>query len=212
MQWVSGAMKKTSLLLAAVVIALGAQAKATDITFNFQENGSNVALGPVNNFTESGFTLTASGFFKAGGPTTLYAKNLGGDEVGLGLTHDPSTQNEITTDDFIQLTLPTTPPSTATMALLASVQVGEQALVFFNTVPGTLAGAVLIGTITNADGSVTIPAGDQTGFIDVTAGAGNVLLAGFTVTTPSVPDGGTTLMLLGSALGGLGLVRRFFWR
>lgn len=30
--------------------------------------------------------------------------------------------------------------------------------------------------------------------------------------TPSVPDGGSTLMLLGSALGGLGLVRRFFVR
>ena len=26
------------------------------------------------------------------------------------------------------------------------------------------------------------------------------------------PDGGTTLMLLGSAFTGLGLVRRFFWR
>src|SRR5262249_41993199 len=29
---------------------------------------------------------------------------------------------------------------------------------------------------------------------------------------PSVPDGGTTLMLLGSALSALGLARRFFWR
>jgi hypothetical protein len=28
----------------------------------------------------------------------------------------------------------------------------------------------------------------------------------------NVPDGGTTLMLLGSALSGLGLARRFFWR
>ena len=34
------------------------------------------------------------------------------------------------------------------------------------------------------------------------------------VNTPPVtaPDGGTTLMLLGSALSGLGLARRFFWR
>lgn len=31
-------------------------------------------------------------------------------------------------------------------------------------------------------------------------------------TPPSAPDGGTTLMLLGSALSGLGLARRFFWR
>ena len=31
-------------------------------------------------------------------------------------------------------------------------------------------------------------------------------------TVVTVPDGGTTLMLLGTALSGLGLARRFFWR
>jgi protein with PEP-CTERM/exosortase system signal len=87
------------------------------------------------------------------------------------------------------------------------VQQGEQAKVFFTTTPGSLTGATLIGTVTNADGSITVPAGDQTGFIDITAGVANVLLEGATITT-SVPDGGSTIALLGVALGGIEGVRR----
>jgi hypothetical protein len=196
------------MALAGAVVALATQANATTITYNFQENGSNLDLGPTSTFTEGGFSLTASGFLTSGGATDLYAKNLGGDEIGLGTTIDPSHQNEIVTTDFIQLTLPTTPPSTATLALLASVQNGEQALVYFTTTAGSLAGATLIGTITNADGSVTIPAGDQTGFIDITAGKANVLLAGFQVTTPTVPDGGSAVALLGIALAAIEGLRR----
>jgi len=47
---------------------------------------------------------------------------------------------------------------------------------------------------------------------DILAGNGNT--GDVDVNTPpnNVPDGGTTLMLLGSALSGLGLARRFFWR
>ena len=38
------------------------------------------------------------------------------------------------------------------------------------------------------------------------------LVTGYATNGGSVPDGGTTVMLLGSALGGLGLLRRFFRR
>jgi VPDSG-CTERM motif len=41
---------------------------------------------------------------------------------------------------------------------------------------------------------------------------GSTGFAGENGQATTVPDGGTTLMLLGSALSGLGLVRRFFWR
>ena len=87
------------------------------------------------------------------------------------------------------------------------MQTGESAQVFFTTTPGTLAGATLIGTVSNANGSISIPAGDQTGFIDITAGAANVLLAGAQITT-SVPDGGSTVALLGVALTAVEGVRR----
>jgi len=199
--------KFTTMIMAlAAMGALATQANA--ITFDFQSNGSNVPLGPTSTFTVGGFSLTASGFLTNGTPTILYAKNLGASETGLGTTADPSGQNEIFTGDFIQLTLPTTPPSNFTMVLLASVQVGEQALVYFTTTPGTLSGATLIGTITNADGSVTIPAGDQTGFIDITAGAANIHLESATIS--SVPDSGSAVALLGIALAGIEGVRRAF--
>ena len=193
------------MALAAIGAGLATQAKA--VNFTFQENGSNIDLGPTSTFTSGGFSLTASGFLTAGGTTNLFAKDLGGTETGLGTVSDPSGQHEIVTTNFVQLTLPTAPPSNFSMVLLTSVQPGESAQVFFTTTPGTLAGATLIGTVSNANGSISIPAGDQTGFIDVTAGAANVLLAGAQITT-SVPDGGSTVALLGVALTAVEGVRR----
>jgi hypothetical protein len=195
------------MALAALGVALATQANAATITYSFQENGSNLALGPTSTFTESGFSLTASGFLTSGATTNLYAKSLGGDEIGLGTTSDPSGQHEIVTTNFIQLTLPTKPASNFQLVLLASVQQGEQAKVFFTHTAGTLAGATPIGTITNADGSIPIPAGDQTGgFIDITAGAANVLLHGAQFTT-AVPEP-SSLAFLALGAGGIFTLRR----
>ena len=198
--------KFTTMIMAlAAMGALATQANA--VTFTFQENGSNVDLGPTSTFTVGGFSLTASGFLTSGGPTDLFAKFTLGNPSETGLGTNIDAEKEVNTTDFIQLTLPTTPPSNFNMVLLASVQFGEQAKVYFTTTPGTLTGATLIGTITNADGSVTIPAGDQTGFIDITAGAANILLESATI---SVPDSGSAVALLGIALAGIEGVRRAF--
>jgi hypothetical protein len=164
-------------------------------------------LGPTATFTEGGFSLKASGFLTSGATTHLYAKSLGGDEIGLGTTSDPSGQHEIVTTNFIQLMLPTTPLSNLQLVFLASVQNSEQAKVFFTHTAGTLTGATLIGTITNADGSIPIPAGDQTGgFIDITAGAANVLLHGAQITT-AVPEP-SSLAFLALGAGGILTLRR----
>jgi hypothetical protein len=199
------------LALAAMGVALATQANADTITFNFQENGSNLNLGPTSTFTENSVVvgpvhLTASGFLTAGGPTDLYAKNLGAGETGLGTPHDPSGINEIVTDDFVQLTLPTMPSSTFNMVLASSVEPVEQELVYFNTVSGTLTGATLIGTLTS-DGTVTVPAGDQLGFIDITAGKGHVLLGSATVTVVPEP---CSLAFLALGAGSLLTLRRRF--
>jgi hypothetical protein len=194
------------MALAGMWAALATQANAT--TFNFQENGPG-DLGATSTFTEDGFSLTASGFLTSGGTTNLFSKNLGAGEIGLGTTTDPSGQHEIVFTNFVQLTLPTTPPSNFQLVIGGSVTNGETMQVFFTTTAGTLTGATLIGTISSTGGTLAIPAGDQTGFIDITAGkAGdNVLLASAEFST-TVPDGGSTVAFLGMALAGLEGVRR----
>jgi hypothetical protein len=94
------------------------------------------------------------------------------------------------------------------MILAASVQPGESALIYFTTISGSLTGATIIGTITTEGGSVTIPAGDQVGYIDITAGSYNVLLQSATFIPTTVPDTGSTVALLGVALVGIGGLRR----
>ncbi len=200
--------KFTTMIMAlAAMGALATQANA--VTFDFQSNGQNVNLGPTSTFTVGGFSLTASGFLVAGGTADLFSKFTSGDptETGLGFAIDPTlptNQHEIVNTDFIQLTLPTVPPSNFNEVLVASVQPGETALVYFSTTPGSFAGATLLGTLTG-NGSIIIPPGDQTGFIDITAGTGNVLLESVTI---SVPDSGSAVALLGIALAGIEGVRR----
>lgn len=66
--------------------------------------------------------------------------------------------------------------------------------------PGVILG--LVWYIGNLSGDITIPATTGTGFN----------LIGWTLFgpgVPGVPDGGTTVMLLGTALGALGMARRF---
>jgi hypothetical protein len=199
--------KLTPVVMGLVGMGFALATQANAQSFNFQENGSNLDLGPTSTFTEGGISLTANGFLTSGGPTDLYAKNLAGDEIGLGTNIDPSGQHEIITTDFVQLTLPTAPPTNFQMIISGSVTGNETELVYFTTTPGTLAGATLIGTITTSGGSVTVPAGDQTGFVDVTAGSGNVLLSSATVS--AVPESGSlTLLCVGLAVMGIAGLRR----
>ncbi len=197
--------KLTIIIMVLAGLTLSLQANATTITYNFQENGPG-DLGATSTFTESGFSLTASGFLTSGGTVDLFAKNLGAGEIGLGTTGDPSGQHEIVTSDFVQLTLPTTPPSNFQMVIGGSVTNGETMQVWFTTTAGTL-GGTLLGTITATGGTVTVPSTDQSGFIDITAGNGNVLLSSVTIST-TVPDGGSAVALLGIALAAIEGVRR----
>ena len=81
------------------------------------------------------------------GPVQLFGKNLNGDELGLGLTNDPTGENEITTTSFIQLDLSKLVLSSLAMSFSAnSTTNGEGWQVFGTNTAGTL-------------GSGTIPAG-----------------------------------------------------
>ena len=174
-----------------------AAAGANTITFTFLEDGPGDLGSPTRTFTDSGISLTAT----SSGPN-LYAKTGGGDENGLGLLG--TLDNEITPKTFIQLTVPTSPISSLKLIFLGSVQSGEIADIYFSPTLGSL--GTLIGTV-GSDGSFDISAIGP-GYIGITGGGtggANVLLDSVTAT---IPDGGTTVALLGSALTLLGVFRR----
>lgn len=191
---------KKSFLAVVAVIALGTVAQATPVTFTFLENGGNVNLGTSSTFTEGSSQLEAWALGSA--PGDLYAKNHGGDENGLGLTSDPTHDNEITAGQFVQV-----------LGLngfdITSITIGSDtppdgAAIYWSSTAGT-GGLHLIGDFFS-DQSVNVSAfaGD---YITMGATGGNVLFDSATG-VQTVPDGGSTVLLLGSVLTGLGLIKR----
>ena len=97
-------------------------------------------------------------------------------------------------------------PSAAALALRGkgTIDLGTQGTYhyLFAHYGGPRGGFAEVWYVGNLSGSISIPA---IGFGHGLSGWGL-----FTATGGAVPDGGTTAMLLGAALGALGMVRRFF--
>jgi hypothetical protein len=96
-------MKKL-LTTVAMLAAFTVSASATTISWNFGEHGFG-ALPNVQAFDSGGFFLSARGFDPSDHGTALFSKNGGTNEVGLGLVDDPSHEDEITGNNFIQLNM-----------------------------------------------------------------------------------------------------------
>jgi hypothetical protein len=192
-------MKIKNLIAITAVLSLGISAQAVTLNYTFLENGTGT-LGSSSTFTEGGYSIIATGV-----NDTLYGKNAGAGENGLGMTTD--TDHEITSAAWVQLDVSQLVGSSLATIFLSSVQSGETAKIWASNANGSLGS--LISTIA-ADGSLDITSYLASyRYIDVTAGSGNVLVAALTANAPSrVPDGGTTVAMLGSALAALGLIRR----
>jgi hypothetical protein len=120
------------------------------------------------------------------------------------------------------------------MALGTSDKADGQTYFRSNNSFGSLAPAVLAGHVNGTSTSINLGAGgtylylfakydgpnygsevwyvgDLSGIITIPATAGGYGLSGWTLfgSAGSVPDGGTTVMLLGAALGALGMARRY---
>lgn len=191
-------MKNKWFLTTLACMAIGCAAQAATVTWDFQDHGTGDLGVTTDTFTSTapGTVITAT----SSGPN-LFVKNDGGDEMGLGLAR--TLDNEINVGQYIALVLPTVPSSTVTGTLIASVQLGESAEVWWGATPGTK--TTLLGTVSDSDNSVTFS--ETTGAITIFATAGNVLLASVSADV-TVPDGGTTVALLGCAMAALGLIRR----
>ena len=204
-------MAQTFLRLVVLLSLILVPAFADTIaTWDFSNFGNNVDLGASMVFAPSSGgsspTITATAF--NGGD--LFYKNTGSGEAGLGLTGDPTGQNEIfhldatgaAASDFIQLDVSALIAAgfTNTTFFMMNSTGGDAWQENACAVSGSLCSNAT-HTGGNDDGtkiSVTLDAGHP--FLDFEATSGNVLVAEFGATQPTTVPEPATLVLLGSAL------------
>jgi len=138
------------------------------------------------------------------GPGTphLYGKNSGGDELGLGLTSDPSGDHEIVPGQFIQLDVSSLGPITISFVMNSSTNPDAWKVFESSSAVATSGSSTMTGTDENAH-SITITSGMK--YLDFTATGGNVLLSSISYTATPEP---IALALTGSGLLGLFFLRR----
>jgi hypothetical protein len=198
-------MKNKSFLTAIALMGFAAAVQAVPVTFTFLENGANQNLGSSSTFTEGADTLNAY----ASSGQSLFAKSSGGGEIGLGIASDPSGTHEIYGTTFVQILAPTGESITGFL-IENNIPALDNANIFVSTTLGVL-GTKLAGPL---GGAYSVPVAYQSGYYIgiqswlATGGADTWIGSVVVTNTSSVPDGGTTVMLLGSALVGLGLIKR----
>jgi hypothetical protein len=221
-------MATSSLRGALMAVAVGTVAalsagatRAATITWNL--NLPSGLLGTTQTYTADGITITAAGFSgilqlgKDIPDVMLFGKNNGGDEVGLGLSNDPSGQNEITGLNIIRIDF-----SNAIMAGALPDSFDFQ----MNSTTGTVganieAWAVWKSTLSSGFADPPLMTGtdenENSGlqlfpfyFLGVFPGnSGNVLIASVSAEVPGVPEPSTwAMMLIGFAGLGFAFKRR----
>src|SRR6516165_8788249 len=218
-------MSTSSLRVALMAVAVGAvvasagATRAATITWNL--NLPSGLLGTTQTYTAGGITITAAGFSSI--PqlginvqnVMLFGKNNGGDEVGLGLSNDPSGQNEITGLNIIRIDF-----SNVIMAGALPFSFDFQ----MNSTTGTVGANIEAWAVWGSffqDGFADPPLmtgtdeNEHSGlqlfpfyYFKVFPGnSGNVLIANVSAEVPGVPEPSTwAMMLLGFA--GLGIAFR----
>jgi hypothetical protein len=170
-------------------------------------------LGPTHNYMGTDGTIITATAFGPSSPS-LFGKPGPGDEIGVGLTNDPSGENEITFGSFIQLDLSNIKFASPNMSFMAdSTTAGETWAVFGSNTSGTFLFNNLLATCTGTDGpgnacevpnNFTLPGAGNFKFLDVTAApGGNVLLTQVDAVVVPGPIAGAGLPGLILASGGL---------
>jgi hypothetical protein len=143
-----------AMLVAGAMLAMTTGAHAATVIYNFGTIADTAPkttgdLGLTATYTVSGLSVTASAFGPKvdGNADHLYGKNGGGDEIGLGMTNDPTGDNEIAyRQGFIQLDLNALTGKVAANSIFAafgSTTGGEQWTIYGSNTAGTLGSATL---------------------------------------------------------------------
>lgn len=218
-QWKGQSMKKWLLSVALLAgLAGGAQAQTT-----WDLSGNNTSFGTSHVFSANtgdvGLQITAFGFTSSALTTaaTLYGKNLGADEIGLGLTNDPSGQNEITGSSLVLIDFSNAVAAGANLfdyrfnsTTVSGLNPGEKWEVLGSNT-GAANSFTMVATGTNDETEHTI-LGIPFKFYEFESLAGNVLLAevsgagGSLTPVAAVPEPSTWAMML---LGFIGLAFAF---
>jgi hypothetical protein len=104
--------------------------RITACTCTYDLSSPSGILGTTQTYTMPGpdapVTITADGFTASfATPVNLFGKNDGGDEKGLGLTNDPTLENEISGTSFIRISLPSFKPTGHGFPATASFKMGS---------------------------------------------------------------------------------------
>ncbi len=212
---------KTFLIAGAVVAAMFGTAQAQT---TWDLSGPNTSFGTSHVFSANtgdvGLQITGFGFTSTALTTTatLFGKNLGSDEIGLGLTNDPSGEHEITGSSLVLIDFSNAVAAGANLfdfrfnsTTISGLNPGEKWEVLGSNT-GAANSFTMVATGTNDETEHTI-LGIPFKFYEFESLAGNVLLAevsgagGSLTPVAAVPEPSTwAMMLLGFA--GLGFAFR----
>ena len=194
-------------LVALLAIGASSAANATTVIAFGTPSGN---LGNSHSYSSGGLTVTASGFTNTNVATALYGKNLGGDEVGLGLANDPAGQNEIYYGKgYVQLDVSALFGKVSGVSFSTdSTSGGEQWSVFGSNVAGSYSGlALLKGTNESGGALPNFGTYKYYDFASTSASGGKNYLLGSVTLTPAVPEPATWAMML-VGFGGIGFTMR----